>query len=496
MLQISEVDYRVREMILIYLLRRHTETKDDPLWTELNNYLALEIAKCYWLGFGAKRDEKLAGEWLKKTSLRNDWDWHITGITTARNSGYLPCMKITSHILIGHIQLTNDMQCYRDQKLADTILTVERRELEDWTVALGQTHFLVNQRVFNLFEKLNSLGLRNQALNLIERHYDRIKTASPEFDNMSFQRITTALAKAHISIRDHVRARELLLSVYPSWKTSSMRNNAVNNMSDEEFLARSSDYVLLAAIEDEASNYQEAIRMYKTALPRMQQLLGAQNLQCLRTQYNLALCYNNEGKNQESLAVIDAAYELVVGTYGEAHEMSVLIGEKLNELRTNLRIYRAPLIGPWLSRNFEFRFKFDNDSVRASIESSQATLGNNHPYTLVCINRGIKALMGDTRYDEAIKLAECALQIVEDRSGADSDDAGFQRKRLKLCRQTAALHWAFFRWGSWDVGPYKLKRYRGFVVGWERKVFEPFELDLSKDPNYKSMNTVSSPTST
>jgi tetratricopeptide (TPR) repeat protein len=480
MVQLFEVDYRVREMIFTSLTIRHEEISLDPQQARLTDSLSLEIAKCFWLGFGTKRNEALARTWLSKTSLNSEFDSHIAGIKTALHSNYLWWTKLTQLMSIGHIQFTNDMQYYRDQKQTREILAIERRELEDWNEALGPAHFIVSQRGAMLFEKLANLGMRNEALHLLQNMYEECNSALPS-DHPRIKNLLAILAKAHLMNDEKTASRKFLFTLYPELQNPADRADIIGKQSDAAFLNHASNYALLAATEDAMHNYKEAESLYKLILPRMCRLLGTQNLQCIKTQYNLGMVYHNQGQYTEAWQLFDPLYRITVSSVGETHEMSLLIAEKRVELQARLRLHRT-WVGRWVNRQIQLGFE------KAPIETSQITLGNSHPYTIEAINRGVEALAGATRYDEAVKLAKCAVEIVEKRSGKESHDAETQRKKLAGVRRTASLHWAFFRWGSWTLGPNEPKRIRGVIVGWKRRVFEPFELDFSLDPNYQIEN--------
>jgi hypothetical protein len=95
---------------------------------------------------------------------------------------------------------------------------------------------------------------------------------------------------------------------------------------------------------------------------------------------------------------------------------------------------------------------------KAPIEASQIALGNSHPYTIEAINNGVNALIGEVRYDEALRLAKCALQIVEGKHGKNTRNTQLQREKIVVIESIAAWHPMFVRWSSINLGMYHLKR--------------------------------------
>ncbi|KAI4667042.1 uncharacterized protein J4E79_001724 [Alternaria viburni] len=169
LLQLSNVDYRVRVMIFDSLIIRHQEVLHEPDMTRLRDAMALEIASCYWLGFGTKRDEALAEFWFAKhTPNQGFFDFRLAKLKNTLGSCYLWWTKLSQQLQIGHMDFTNDMQYYRDQQQTQAILEVERRELEDWEEVLGPGHFIVSSRSSAVCEKLINIGMRNEAIALTQ----------------------------------------------------------------------------------------------------------------------------------------------------------------------------------------------------------------------------------------------------------------------------------------------------------------------------------------
>jgi tetratricopeptide (TPR) repeat protein len=478
MLQLFDVDYRVREMIFTSLLIRYQETSLDPGYADIHNSLGLEIAKCYWLGFGTKRDETEARIWLSRTSLKTEFDSHIAAIKAALHGEYLWWTKFAQAMQVGHMQFTNDMQYYRDQRQVQQVLVVEHRELEDWSEVLGPSHFIVSQRGSMLFEKLGNLGRRVEALRLVQKLYDECKATLPS-DHPRMSRLLGDLVKAHLTCNDAVEARRFLTILHPELSTSADPAAVMSQDSDRAFLQHMASYGLLAAIEDASGNSKEAVRLYGYIVPRTCKLLGSTNLQCIKLQYNLSLSCITLGQYAEAWQVIDPLYQIAVSNLGATHEISLLIDEKRIDLQYRLEQSRN-WYGYWMSRRL--RKGFD----KAPIEAAQVTLGNSHPYTIEAMDRGIEALLGDVRFEEAIKLAQRALELVEGRSGSESREAQAQREKLVRIKRVAWWHWVFFRWGSWTPFMYEWKKKRNSLLGLQRRVFEPFELNLKLDPDYKA----------
>ena len=482
LLQLSDVDYRVRVMIFDSLIIRHQEVLHEPDMTRLRDAMALEIASCYWLGFGTKRDEALAEVWFSKhTPNQGFFDFRLAKLKNTLGRCYLWWTKLSQQLQIGHLDFTNDMQYYRDQQQTQAILEVERRELEDWEQVLGPGHFIVSSRSSAVCEKLINIGMRNEAIALTQSMYDRSKAVLPS-DHVALNGLRSSLVKLYLMEERRVEARQYLFELHPELKDESSRAKLFEDVNDAVFLRDSTSYILLAVLETDMKRYKKAETIYRLVIPRISKLLGDRNLQCVRAQFDWAMHYNYQGNYPKALEIMDLLYKVTVSNYGETHELSLLVVQTRIELQARVRIYQKTWVGRFASRKLQMWF------YKEPIEAAQAHLGNDHPYTIGAINRGILALAGHVRYEEAIELAKCAVDLVEKRSGKDSHDAKHQRERLREVQTAASWHKAFFTWGSWTVRSHEPRRFQGLIVGWRPKKFEPFKLDLTLDPNYRADN--------
>jgi hypothetical protein len=129
------------------------------------------------------------------------------------------------------------------------------------------------------------------------------------------------------------------------------------------------------------------------------------------------MLHNNHGEYPKALETLDPLYKVAVSNYGETHEMSLLVAQRRVQLQARMRLYKITWVSRLFSRMIQLRFDKEH------IEAAQAQFGNNHPYTISAIDRGINTLAGTLRYEEAITLAECAVNLVEKRSGKSSYEA-------------------------------------------------------------------------
>ncbi|KAI4694764.1 hypothetical protein J4E81_006364 [Alternaria sp. BMP 2799] len=482
LLQLSDVDYRVRVMIFDSLIIRYQEVLHEPDMTRLRDAIALEIASCYWLGFGTKRDEALAKVWLAKhTPNQGFFDYRLTKLKNTLGSCYLWWTKLSQQLQIGHLDFTNDMQYYRDQQQTQAILEVERRELEDWEEVLGPGHFIVSSRSLAVCEKLINIGMQDEAIALTQSMYDRSEAVLPS-DHVALNALRSSLVKLYLMEDRLTEARQYLFELHPELKDERSRVKLLEDVNDAVFLRDSANYILLAVLETGMKRYKKADTIYRLVIPRMCKLLGDRNLQCVRARYDWAMHHSYRGNYPKALELLDPLYKVTVSNYGETHELSLLVAQSRVEHQVRLRIYRKTWVGRFASRKFQMWF------YKEPIEAAQAYLGNDHPYTIMAINRGVAALAGNLRYKEAIELAKCAVELVEKRSGKGSNAAEYQRGRLKLVQQSASLHGIFFTWGSWTLRSHEPWRFRGIPIWWKTTKFEPFKLDLTLDPNYRADN--------
>ncbi|KAI4659284.1 uncharacterized protein J4E78_005710 [Alternaria triticimaculans] len=372
------------------------------------------------------------------------------------------------------------MYYYRDQQQTQEILKVERQELEDWKEALGPGHFIVGAKMSVLCEKLVNIGMPNEALALIQGMYDRCKAVlSP--DHVALDGLRNWLVKVHLLQGCDTEARQYLFELRPELKDENSRVELLGGGSDAVFLENFNIYTGLAILEDITNRPNRAKAVYRLIIPRVCKLLGDQNLRCINAKYSFVIHYERRCKYRKALEILDPLYKITVSNYGETHEQSLLIVQKRFELQARLRTYKGvpfTRIGDWTWYQLWF--------YKEPIEVAQACLGNDHPYTIMAINRGIAALAGNLRYEEAVELAICAVDLVEKRSGKNSHAAEYQRYSLKQIQNTAYFHNLFLTWGSWTFRAPEPVRFKGITVWWKPRKFEPFKLDLTLDPNYRA----------
>jgi tetratricopeptide (TPR) repeat protein len=470
-------------MIFNSLKTRYQEVEHVPEMSRLRDAMALEVASCYWLGFGTTRDEAQAKMWFSKHAPNQGFfDYRLARLRETHHSGYLWWTKLSQQMSHGHLDFTNSMQYYRDQQQTQTILEFERRELEDWEEVLGPGHFIVSSRSSTLFEKFLNIGLRHEALALTQDRYDRCKAALSS-DHAAFFHLRHSLVMAYLTEMRTTEARQYLFELHPELEDEKSRTKLFKSGSDAVFLRNSVSYVHLAVIEGNLNHFKKAQTIYRLVVPRACKLLGDRNLQCIRMQYDFAMLYHSRNKFPKALEILDPLYKVTVSNHGETHELSLLVAQRRFQVQSSMRLYRLTWAGRLASQHIQLWFD------KKHIEAAQAQLGNDHPYTMSAIERGIDALLGTLKYEEAIKLAERAVDLVEKRSGKDSYEAEVQRRRLRGVQRTASLHNTFFTWGSWTFRTQEPRRFKGVPVWWKTRKFEPFELDLTLDPNYRIDHT-------
>ncbi|KAL1612049.1 hypothetical protein SLS60_000272 [Paraconiothyrium brasiliense] len=427
MVQLYDVDYRVRNMIFECLKNVYSETKDIELFEIINRSVSRQIAMCYQLGFGVRRDTTLAEQWVLNSSMRNQFSESLTALcatTIPLYQGWTKWAKWSNEVFAGHYERTNDMQYYRDQKLALTVIDVEKGELEDWDSALGTAHWIVRSRATLLLNKISNIGLNSLALTMAEGMLEQAQaTLPPDHPVLSGMRVD--LIKACLSMNKIIKAQELFYQVKPQLRDYPKCLSIIENEPDADFLRSIGEYGLLAAIKSSNKDPKHGEAILLQIIPRVVKLLGVQNLQCIKLQYNLVVTYSDQAKFKSALELINPLYDICRKSHGENHEMTLLLSAKRHALE------KPP---GWMKSKLKLIVRMRPGFSRDRIEACQKGLGNSHPYTLDAVNEGIDFLVGEWRYDEAARLAQTALEIVLSREDSRPDDVSYQRNKLMFVR--------------------------------------------------------------
>jgi hypothetical protein len=213
---LHDVDYRVREAIFDCLSNCEMVRQKDSLTDRWKQH-CIELAICYRLGFGTKCDEMTALAWLRKSTVNDaGFDAELGTVDSNTAAPYTPWTRWSENFHNDTAMSSYDLSYYLGRQSLGTVLQIHRRELGDWSPALGPQHWVVleKQHTVMTFELA-----RSNASQANETARDAYRTAMKErpqsWVTLTKARISLARVMLFYGLHDKAEglARELLKSL-------------------------------------------------------------------------------------------------------------------------------------------------------------------------------------------------------------------------------------------------------------------------------------------
>jgi tetratricopeptide (TPR) repeat protein len=140
--------------------------------------------------------------------------------------------------------------------------------------------------------------------------------------------------------------------------------------------------------------WDEAVKLHKTALEDHKMVLGERHPDTLTVMNNLASSYRNQGRWKEAAKLEETVLEARKAVLGDWHPKTLLV-------MGNLALTYLSL-GKWDAAA---------QLLLSALEGSMAVLGDRHPSTLTLLNNLATTYMHQGRWDKAAKLQEMVLDV-------------------------------------------------------------------------------------
>ncbi|MCJ1436521.1 hypothetical protein MMC27_005900 [Xylographa pallens] len=473
-------DYRVRSYIAKYLETLFHKESDSCI-EAFSAKIAFQLALCYQLGFGIKRDEIKSKEVLRRSEPKE--------IDLRLFFGLHPRYPRARTALIlfhdGHLPITDDYTYYLEQQILGEAKLRLSQEADDLSLTLGPDNFVTLCAQNRLSNLLWSQGLRKEAEEINLRIIETSLNASSNEDSAITLVSMNNLALIYLEDGRWEEAEKLLVQLVKKISVlgrehahtiTSMKNLALTFLNNGrwkkaeelgEQVVKTSTHVLgdehpstlstlmvLATIYSYQGRWDETEKLCEQAMKSSLGVLDAEDPLMLKIKANLAYTYSTQGRKKADqrrqeegeileIQVIEArkrvlgsahpctleSIECLASTYG--HQKRWREAEKLLleviEIRRIILDAEHPLILSDMKNLSAFyqrqgRTREAKNLSLQVMEARKKVLGVEHPDTLESIADLARDCMEERRWKEAKDLN---VQVVENRKkvlGAEHPD--------------------------------------------------------------------------
>ncbi|CVL08807.1 uncharacterized protein FMAN_14621 [Fusarium mangiferae] len=481
---LNEVDPKIREALFNCIREREAAPRGfgDYHW----NCHCLELAHCYYIGFGTRRNEALSTDWLEKSGLHARFAGELEALRSRERLGYLPWTSWSRQIF-SDVQMTSyNVSYYLGRRPLRKVIEVMRNELSDWKAALGPEHWIIRSRLSANFH-LEIVNEQRSALQTaIEAHnLDSLQNQVDPLGNSTF--MLSIAYEACGMVEEAEQTAIKLLEILDQQSDLSRRNTP------QLLTMRARAKSLLANACESKSKLGEAEDLRRESLRELTRLLGEEHPLALEQMAYLASLLGPRRKKEESRQLHERLEKIATSSWSSSHDLALLAQKNLRQASNHF----------WwvLRRSHPDLFE------KEVIEGYQMTVGNYNINTIQAMQSGVWLLCQEFRWAEALELMEHTLRHA---AVAFRDTPAI----LQLYQRNAnTLRWMCFSYGNkfaiwffklrfrWAIGPplsvlvrlydaEKLHSRYQHVWGPFYKVKalwvarEPYHFDPFKDPDY------------
>ena len=445
--QLFAADIRVRQSIHKCFQNLILESQRNAN-LELYEEVGYQLAFCYRVGFGFRKDENECQKWLLESKRHvSDLESQLQTIKSSKPRRYDSTSSFGLLFIKGHVPDFCDVQYYRERDRLKDIYSSQENEINDWKIVFGCSHWMVLSREEQYFNILLSLGHWDKAEDLVRETVKNLKAGLPP-DDFRVLRAQSSLAMACVNQGKVDEAGYLIKEV--------LRKS--DKDPDNDRPARLIHESLLASVYAAQGKFAKAIKIQSEVYRKLSGTFGENHVQTLRALWNLREDYFRRGHRGRAASLNHRLLETATKALGDDHELTILA--KIGSIEVDYYTRR------WLWGHFGPREKLEPnlDLVR----DSQRILGNEHPTTLQLMSYTAKHLMLKTRIPEAIALGEEIIERSISRAGPNHPDTVARQRSLEFAKATYRWYSRFERIGSVRLGDYIITPSFGVRFGLER----------------------------
>ena len=405
---------------------------------DLYQQLGFQMAFCYRMGFGVRKDENECRKWLLESKRhQSDLEYQIQLIKWSYSGRqFHESSQFGLWYGKGHIPILGDAQYFRERNRLNDIFSTQEDEISDWKIVLGSTHWMVLDREEQYFHILLSLGYLDKAEALVRGTLRNVEECLPPDDQRVIQGRTN-VAKACLSQRKADDAERLIKEV--------LRKSEKVSMSDQPTRLVLEDF--LASIYTYKGDLAKAIDLRSEVYKKLSAMLGENHISALQALWNLREDYFRKRCIKRAASLSSKLLDTATNALGEDHELAILAKIGSAEIDWCRRWFWG-YVGP------RRKIDLNLDLIR----SSARILGDEHPTTLQLMSHTAKDLLSKTRFLEAIPLGEQIVELSARRFGADHPETVTRQKQLENAKAVHRWYLRFelivtIRFGNFSITP-------------------------------------------
>ena len=447
--QLFDVDLQVRRCIFACfqsLLREAQRIANPSFYEEV----VCQLAFCYKLGFGVRRDENECRKWLLESKKHeSDLEDQLNLIKSSNfRRRYDPLSKFGLWLGKGHVSVLGfDVQYYREKNQLSDICSTQENEIDDWRAVLGATHWMVLGREEQYFQILRSLGHWDKAEDLLRGTLKSLEAKSPR-DDLRALRAQSNLAIACLDQRKTDNAEYLMKEV--------LQKSEHYSVSDQ--MTRLVHQDIQASVYTAQEKFVKATNLRREVYTQFLTTLGENHIQTLRVLLNLREDYFRRGHMDKAASLSQNLVETMTKALGEDHELTILAKIGSHKIDWSRRRWLWGYFGPRRAPELNL------DLIR----DSQRVLGNEHPTTLQFMSHTARHLLLKRHFLEAIALREQIIELTIRGAGADHPDIMIKQKSLEYAKAVHRWYLRFERVGTIRLGKHVITPSIGARSGLER----------------------------
>ena len=447
MVQLFEVDIQVRRSIRTCLQNLTHDTQKNAN-ADLYQELGFQLAFCYRMGFGVRKDENECRKWLLESKRHQSELEHQIQLIKSSKSGRLfhESLQFGSWFGKGHIPTLGDAQYFRERNRLNDIFSIQEDEISDWKIVLGSSHWMVLEREEQYFHILLSLGYSDKAEALVRGTLRNVEESLPS-DDLHVLRAKSNVALACLNQRKTDDAERLIKEV--------LRKSDKVSISDQTTRLVLEDS--LASVYTAKGELPKAIDLRSEVYKKLSAMLGESHISALKVLWNLREDYFRKRCIKRAASLSSKLLETATNALGEDHELAILAKIGSAEIDWTRRWFWG-YVGP------RRKIDLNLDLIR----SSQRILGDEHPTTLQLMSHTAKDLLSKTRFLEAIPIGEQIVELSARRFGAHHPDTVTRQKQLETAKAVHRWYLRFERIGTIRVGKFAITPSFGVRSGLER----------------------------
>jgi tetratricopeptide (TPR) repeat protein len=353
-------DYRVRIHIRKCLEELYRETQNSSILDAESN-IAFQLALCYYIGFGVRRDEEKANCLLKQHNLNHSERPRFERVVARIGEQF--------HILVpiseamgdleekGHLPETDISAYYMEQDNLENAVRWAFQELEDLKLAFSVENSIIQIAKSSLYHILKRLGRLKEAEDLALELFEHETRANDDGDEKSFI-CTKKLAMILFDQKRWDEAEKLQAQVLKHSRETYGNEHSLTMLEKTD----------LAAIYAHGEQWDKAEKLYEEVLNHYRNVLGAANRTTLIGMNNLAMVYSNRKRWKEAEKIWIDLIEIPKKNFG-------LLGPEILGFMNNLATYYVR----------EKRWEEAEELCLKVLKVSKTVCGAGHPETAQCM---------------------------------------------------------------------------------------------------------------